>query len=91
MKTLNINSNVRIKLTSFGIKRLKENHEELRKRYPSAIGKFIPPAVDKDGFCEMQLWKVMKQFGDLLYIGCENPPFELEIQIDDSAFEELKE
>lgn len=91
MKTLNINSNVRIKLTSFGIKRLKENHEELRKKYPSAIGKFIPPAVDEEGFCEMQLWVVMKKFGDLLYNSCENPPFELKIQIDDAEFEESKE
>jgi hypothetical protein len=82
MKTLNINSYVRIKLTTFGIEKLKENHERLYKQFPS-IGKFIPPKVDKDGFYQMQLWEVMNTFGKYLYNGSTDLPFEMNIQIDD--------
>lgn len=91
MKTLNINSEVRIKLTSFGIERLKKNHEELRKNYPSAIGEFKLPDVDENGFSKMQLWVIMNTFGDLLFNGSPNLPFEMNIQIDDAEFEESKE
>ena len=90
MKTLNINSDVRIKLTSFGIEKLKKDHEELRRNIPS-IGNFTPPEVDEDGFCEMQLCKVMKTFGKFLYSGSPNLPFETNIQIDDEQFEKSEE
>ena len=86
MKTLNINSQVRIKLTPCGIEKLKRKHEELRSFYPS-IGKFTPPKADKDGYCEMQLWNVMKIFGEDMYDGNMNLPFETNIQIDDAKFE----
>ena len=78
MKTLNLNSYVRIKLTEFGLK-------ELKKKNPS-IGEFIPPKTDKDGFCQMQLWDVMNTFGKYLYNGSPNIPFELTIQIDEAQF-----
>ena len=86
MKTLNMNAIVKIKLTSLGIKRLKENHEELRKNYPKAIGEFILPEVDEDGYSKMELWKVMKTFGDLLENGSLNMPFNMNIRIDDAEF-----
>lgn len=86
MKTLNINSYVRIKLTPCGIAKLKANHEELRSAYPH-IGKFIPPKIDKDGYCEMQLWEVMNTFGEDIYNGNNNLPFETDIQIEDAQFE----
>ncbi len=85
MKTLNINCNVRIKLNPCGIKRLRQKHEE-RRSIDSSIGEFIPPKVDKDGYCEMQLWRIMQIFGEDLYFGNNNPPFECNIQIDDSNF-----
>ncbi len=87
MKTLNINSNVRIKLTPFGIAKLAANHEELRSSRPS-IGKFTPPETDKDGYCEMQLWEIMSTFGEDMYMGNMHLPFETNIQIDDAQFEE---
>lgn len=85
MKTLNLNSYVRIKLTEFGLKELKKQHNKLKKKNPS-IGKFTPPETDKDGFCEMQLWVVMNTFGKYLYNGSPNIPFELTIQIDEAQF-----
>lgn len=87
MKTLNINSQVRIKLTPFGIAKLTAKHEELRSICPS-IGEFTPPKMDKDGYCEMQLWEVMNTFGEDMYIGNMHLPFETNIQIDDAKFEE---
>ena len=86
MKTLNINSQVRIKLTPCGIEKLKKKHEELRSFCPS-IGDFKPPETDKDGYCEMQLWDVMNTFGEDMYNGNMNLPFETNIQIDDAKFE----
>lgn len=88
MKTLNINSYVRIKLTRVGIQRLRSNHKKMFEYYPSCKTKFIPPEVDEEGFSEMQLWKVMQNFGDLLYIGSTELPFELDIKIDDKDLKE---
>ena len=84
MKTLNTNAKVRIKLTPYGIQKLKGRHEQLRFFAPS-IGEFTPPETDKDGYCEMQLWDVMNTFGEDMLPGKELP-FETEIQIDDSEF-----
>ena len=90
MKTLNINSQVRIKLTPCGIEKLKRKHEELRSLCPS-IGKFTPPEADKDGYCEMQLREIMNTFGKDMYNGNMNLPFETNIQIDDAKFEESED
>ena len=86
MKTFNINKTVRIKLTKFGLDKLKKNHENLRKINPS-LSKFTPPKVDENGFCQMQLWVVMHTFGEDLYNGTLNLPFEPTIQIDEDQFE----
>ena len=90
MKTLNINSRVRIKLTTCGISKLEANHERLRFMFPS-IGKFTPPKTDANGYCEMQLWEVMKTFGEDMYNGNMDLPFETKIQIDDAMLEETQE
>lgn len=86
MKTLNINSYVRIKLTPFGIEQLRKKHEEIRKMNP-CIGEFIPPEVDTEGYSKMQLWKVMYELGGHAYNGSKNLPFEMNIKIDEKAFE----
>lgn len=66
MKTLNINSKSRIKLTNYGIATLKENHNKLRALCP-AMGEFTPPKTDKDGFCTMHLWEVIDNFGKTVF------------------------
>lgn len=87
MKTLNINSYVRIKLTPCGIAKLKANHEEFCSAYPHIRRLFIPPKIDKDGYCEMQLCEIMNIFGEDVYNGNNNLPFEPDIQIEDAQFE----
>lgn len=88
MKTLNINTMVRIKLTDTGIKKLKKNYEKLRAQFP-VMDEFTPPKTDKDGYCKMELWEFMNEFGDILFNGSEyDSPFEDNaILIDDNDFE----
>lgn len=88
MKTLNINSIVRIKLTPYGLEVLKSRHKKLRSSYPS-IGKL--PELDKDGYCEMQLWKIMNIFGEVMQDdGTDmNVPFDFNIQIDGSLLKSV--
>lgn len=87
-KTLNMNSYVKIKLTKVGIQRLKRNHEEMFRKHPSCKTKFIPPELDEEGFCRMQLWQVMKNFGDMCYIGSTELPFKMDIKIDEKDLKE---
>ena len=86
MKTLNIYSTVRIKLTPYGIAVLRGQHAKTRLLFPSC-GKFTPPKSDKDGYCEMKLLEIITTFGRDIYEGC-TLPFEPNIQIDE---EQLKE
>ncbi len=86
MKSFNINNCVRIRLTPFGITILKIEHENAHSKVPF-IGEFNPPDVDEDGYCEMQLWKVMQVFGEYMHNGALNQPFEMIIQIEDNMFE----
>lgn len=90
MKTLNINSKVRIKLTPCGIAKLRAKHEHISSMFPS-IGKFTLPKTDVDGYCEMILWQVMNTFGEDMYEGNSNLPFKANIQIDETLFEETEE
>jgi len=83
MKTLNLNSIVRVRIKPFGINRLREIHEEFQRDFPFAVGEFCPPPADEDGFSEMQLWVVMHIFGNSLYngAGATNLPIDMNIQI----------
>lgn len=58
-------------------------HEKFRKMLPT-IGEFTPPETDKEGYCEMQLWVIMNTFGEDLFNGSPNIPFDTNIQIAES-------
>ena len=89
MKTFNVNSYVWIKLTKLGLRKLKERHNEIYKQCPSVV-KLPPPEPDADGFCKLQLWDVMTICGPCGSNGA-NIPFETNIRINDSEFEESEE
>lgn len=84
-KTFNINSFVKVKLTEEGIRileyqyneRLKEMSPQIRK----TMGHFKKPRVDKKGYSEFQLWELMHHFGNYMYNGNMNPPFDMNIKI----------
>lgn len=75
----NVNDKVRVKLTPRGLDILHRAHDEFSKQVRSAPP-FTPPEVDADGWCEVQLWTLMQDFGAHIYNGCQ-VPFETTIQI----------
>lgn len=73
---VNINEEVKVKLTPFGIQVLKEQRDELNERIIGRGGKAIKdyaPSVDKDGYTKFQLWDLMNRFGDLMHLGSQIP------------------
>lgn len=83
MKSFNINSTVKIKLTKFG----KELHKKQWEDFWSSIGKldefpYTPPKEDENGYCEFQLWDLMEKFGAYCGLG-RVPLFDTVILIDE--------
>ena len=58
---INLNDNVRIRLTDLGRKKLKDN------------GRYQFLEEDADGWSEWQLWDVMSTFGPSMTLGFEIP------------------
>jgi len=87
MKNFNINAYVGVKLTDEGLRILELQHNELLKKMtPEAadlVGEFKAPQVDEEGYCQIQLWQLMRSFGTYMYIGNPNLPFEMDIKISD--------
>ena len=77
MTKINLNDNVKFKLTKDGkefLKELNTNHS-LYKLCPISFKK------TKDGYYNAQLWELFHYFGTELYMG-SNLPMETEILID---------
>lgn len=54
----NINEQVKVKLTQYGLDILKQQHDALRDMFPS-IDEYTPPYVDENGWSSFQLWSLM--------------------------------
>ena len=67
---ININHTVRVKLTDKG----KEIMEDQRQPFPK---------VDEDGYHHFQLWVLMAIFGQHMYAGIVDMPFETTIYYDE--------
>lgn len=72
---ININDEVRVRLTDKGRDVLKFNHYRLVPHLP-----FVPSEEDAGGWSTWQLWRLMQEFGDSMHNGCD-VPFETEIEI----------
>lgn len=89
MKQLNLNDEVKVKLTEAGIKILEDRHNYFLKQFGDrataikALGEFKAPKVDENGYSSFQLWELMNIFGQAMYNGNPNIPFEMNIAIDD--------
>lgn len=74
----NLNDRVRIKLTDLGREVVVKNHNALygdkAHLYPVDM-----PVPNDDGWCEMQLWEVMREFGEHMSLGGK-PVIETEFQ-----------
>lgn len=83
MKSFNINSTVKVRLTEFG----KKLHKEKWEDFWSSVGKlkefpYNPPEEDENGFVEYQLWQLMEDFGSYCKLG-KKLSFETVILIDE--------
>jgi hypothetical protein len=76
----NLNHNVKVKLTEFGINKLKEQHEDLYKEIPGLQPDF---KINKDdeGFTYFQLHSLIMQLGHHLSY-CGNLPFETNMKVE---------
>lgn len=71
--SFNVNENVRVRLTNYGVEVYNAYHLKLAVTINSYYGnsKYFPPAleVDQDGYSYFQLHELMKVFGPTLQIG----------------------
>ncbi len=89
MKYFNFNDFVYIKPTEEGFKILKDNYNKIMGDM-AKIYKYEEPKVDENGYIEMQLWQVMQNFGEYMYNGNMNLPFESMIGIPEECLKDKK-
>jgi hypothetical protein len=81
MKSFNINSTVKVRLTKVGEELLEKNWKDLW----NSIGRanfYKPPTPDADGYVEFQMWDLMERLGEYCSWGGDLP-FDTEILIAD--------
>lgn len=80
----NLNSEIKVKFTEKGYKRLVELHNEIAVRTKGAIKmvdiEYFKSQADLYGYTAMQAWCFMRDFGDVMYLGSESY-FELDVLI----------
>ena len=78
---LNINYDIKAKLTDYGVDILKARHKQLIEVSQGAYNQpFTLPSTDENGYSTFQMWIFMQIFGPHLQAGFEIP-FEAEIII----------
>lgn len=80
-KRTNINSIIKVKLTEYGKRVLKEQHAAFCKQHPQVKLAYTKPVEDKDGYSRWQLWTLMKYFGPHIGMAME-PVFECGVFVD---------
>ncbi|QZI89418.1 hypothetical protein SIPHO063v1_p0060 [Vibrio phage PS10B.1] len=76
MRKFNINLEVKVKLTEYGVAELKRQHDELNEQLGGKLMTFKEPSTDDEGFSTFQLHDLMHRFGHLHHIGNNQLPFE---------------
>ena len=66
---INLNRYVKVKLTDYGL-----GIHKYTKLYDPQT--YRPPIIDEQGYTKFQLWDLMNIFGDVMYLGNPNVPFE---------------
>lgn len=67
---INLNDEIRVKLTPFGLKRHKDAWNLLTNEAFHIC--YRAPSIDSNGYSTFQLWEFMNIFGQFLYNGAEN-------------------
>jgi hypothetical protein len=86
MKKFNVNDNVKVKLTDYGKKLLKAEHERFWAKHSRDVA-YEPKREDANGYVTFQLWELMARLGPSIVMGLELP-FKTEILIDDKHLED---
>jgi len=81
---LNMNDNVKVKLTDVGIQEMKKQHDEHNDYLITNGGE--PYGVfqinkDEEGYTKFQMWKLMNTFGHMMHNGSKIP-FDMDILLD---------
>lgn len=71
--SLNVNDQVRVKLTDVGMAEYRRRREDFRREFPGAPSGSDTPALDADGYYRTQLWSLMADFGHLMFCGGQVP------------------
>jgi ribosomal protein L5 len=90
MKNINLNADVKVRLTDLGRKKYKEYYQELiNYSHPSKEVRdymLTPKEEDSDGYCTFAIWELMQFFGKHIYLGCK-PLFDMNILINEKDIE----
>lgn len=72
----NINDIVRVKLTDYGLGILKSRYRHLNKQSNGLISYDNIIGLKEDGMYETEMWQLMQDFGNCMYMGNIEIPFE---------------
>jgi len=76
---INVNQRVRVRLTPLGLSRFRDHAVKVNKQLRRSLLP-LDPVLDAEGYYSAILWEIMRDFGDLCYLG--GPlPFETLIDI----------
>lgn len=93
MKKINLNSEIKVKLTPFGAEIFYRQYDEVNKRILSNGGEALKPRmpqIDKDGFTKFQLHDFINTFGEYMIVGQKNVIEDICIYMDDEDLEEVE-
>ena len=93
MKSINLNAEIKVKLTEKGVDIFYHQYDELNKWSKENGYKLIEPRmpeIDKKGYTEMLLWKFMHIYGEHLYNGAQPVISPVNIYLKDEDVKDVK-
>lgn len=78
---VNVNKNVRVKLTDRGREIHRQNFDKFLALCPGFPYAYRQPEEDADGWSNWHIWELMSEFGNQMHMGMPLP-FETTIELD---------
>lgn len=75
---LNLNEQVKVKLTDLGLKILEDDYNRLKMSIPH-LEDYMPLKIDAQGYSKMQLHELMSKFGKYMCMDISDLPIEMNI------------
>lgn len=93
MKSLNLNADIKVKLTPLGVDIYFHKNDHLIKPQMSEETKKMlsgkMPRIDEDGFTAFYLWEFMQIFGNKIGLGMPNVIEPINIVFDEDKIDEV--